>query len=210
MVAIVINILDLLGTAAFAISGTIVGVRKRLDIFGVLVLSVATALGGGLIRDIIINDGFPVFFTQKKYIITSLIAAVIGMFIFRLLVNKTAKLIFNIVDAIGLGVFTSLAANKAMLHHLPFVGVVFLSVLSGVGGGVVRDILTAETPEILKREIYAIASIIGAIFFFFLYGKMDITLLMYLCTIIVIFIRTFCMAFKINLPIVRHVIIKRK
>ncbi len=178
MVAIVINILDLLGTAAFAISGTIVGVRKRLDIFGVLVLSVATALGGGLIRDIIINDGFPVFFTQKKYIITSLIAAVIGMFIFRLLVNKTAKLIFNIVDAIGLGVFTSLAANKAMLHHLPFVGVVFLSVLSGVGGGVVRDILTAETPEILKREIYAIASIIGAIFFFFLYGKMDITLLM--------------------------------
>lgn len=200
-----IEIMDLIGTAAFAISGVLVGIRNKLDLFGIYVLATITASGGGLIRDIIIKRGLPVFFTQPKYLITITLATVItcttAHFAYNFL-NKMQMLI-KIFDAIGLGVFTVLAAYGSILADIPFIGVIFTAILTGVGGGVMRDIMANEVPLIFKSEIYALASFIGALAFYMLYGVLGVTVNAYLCIFIIFIVRMVSIHFKLNLPIVR-------
>jgi len=200
-----IEIMDLIGTAAFAISGVLVGIRNKLDLFGIYVLATITASGGGLIRDIILNKNLPVFFTQPKYLITitlvTVATCIIAHFAYSFL--DKMQMLIKIFDAIGLGVFTVLAAYGSIQADVPFIGVIFTAILTGVGGGVVRDMMANEVPLIFKSEIYALASFIGALIFYMLYGVLGVTVNTYLCIFIIFAVRMVSIYFKLNLPVVR-------
>lgn len=155
-------ILELLGTAAFAISGAMVGVEKKMDILGIVILGMATAVGGGIIRDVIIGVVPPTAFQNPVY---ALMAIMVSLIVFipaiRTRINIDSPFI-NIVDAIGLGVFTVTGVNVGMEFNNLFL-VVFLGVVTGVGGGVLRDMFAARTPVIFVEHFYAVASIVGAV-----------------------------------------------
>lgn len=198
---LVIEILEIAGTAAFAISGVLVGIKNKLDWFGVFVLATITASGGGLVRDIIIGQGLPVFFTESKYFITVIISIVLGIF-FCCFLNR-GMIFIQLFDAAGLGVFTILATLKCIELGMPIIGIIFISTLTGIGGGMMRDILTGSVPSVLKSEIYALASIIGALCFYFLYPLIGRDINMYLCISIIFAIRMLSLHYKLNLPTIK-------
>ncbi len=196
---IFIDILDIAGTAAFAISGILMGIKKKLDFFGIFVLGVFTACGGGLFRDVILNRGMPVLFTNSKYIITIVFSTILTCLLYKFITRITVFI--QIFDALGLGTFTVLTAYQCILLKVPLTGIIFISVLTGVGGGIIRDILVNEVPLIFKGEIYALASIIGAFSFYILYNRLDSVINSYLCILIVFTVRSLSMYFNINLPV---------
>jgi len=155
----IIYILDLVGTAAFAASGALVGVRKHMDLFGVLVLGVVTAVGGGTLRDLLLGD-IPPFSLKDEYYIY--IAIIISLVVFanrnRLGMFEKPLLYF---DAIGLGTFVVIGTTKALDFQLGWLGAVLMGVMTGTAGGVIRDVLANQVPLILRREIYASACIAG-------------------------------------------------
>lgn len=159
---LLIDIFTFLGIIAAAISGTLVGLKKDLDLFGVLCLAVATALGGGIIRDIMIGNLPPVAFVKPIYFFVSVLSALFTCMFFER-INKL-QVVIMLSDAVGLGVFTAIGANAAMSHHVDasFL-VVSMGVITGIGGGILRDICAQDIPYVFRKEIYAIASILGAI-----------------------------------------------
>ncbi len=194
-----IDILGLIGTAAFAVSGVLVGIKSRLDLFGVFVLAVFTASGGGLLRDIILKKGMPVLFTDSRYLITIFLSTVLACSLFRFLTK--IHLFIQVFDALGLGVFTVLAAFECISLKVPLIGIIFISVLTGIGGGIIRDILVNNVPMVFKSEIYALASIIGAFAFYFLYKNIDLAVSMYVCILLVFAVRITAVYFNLNLPV---------
>lgn len=155
-------ILEILGTIAFAISGAMTGIRAKMDILGVSVLGITTAVGGGIIRDILIDVVPPVALQKPEY---ALIAAAVALIVFipavRIRINTDAFLI-NLIDAVGLGVFTVVGVKAGAGYDNPFLQI-FIGTLTGVGGGVLRDLFAMEKPMIFVRHFYAAASIIGAV-----------------------------------------------
>ncbi len=153
-------VLDLLGTFVFALSGAMSGVKHRLDIFGVLVLSFAAANVGGITRDLLIGAVPPPGIADWRYITAALVAGLVtfywGAFVDRL---WNSVLLF---DAMGLGLFAVTGASKALAFHLAPLTAVLLGVVTGVGGGVARDILVSEVPVILRADLYAVAALAGA------------------------------------------------
>lgn len=202
---VLIDVMDLIGTAAFAISGVLVGIRNRLDLFGVFVLAVITASGGGMIRDIISQKGIPVFFQQPKYLITIILSTVAVSIIAYAAYHLLSKVHFliQVFDAAGLGVFTVLTAYDSILLGMPLIGVVFVSVITGIGGGVLRDIMANDMPLVFKSEIYALASMLGSLCFYFWYPHLNVTLNAYLCIFIIFAIRMISIYFKLNLPVIK-------
>jgi len=194
-----IDILGLIGTAAFAVSGVLVGIKSRLDLFGVFVLAVFTASGGGLLRDIILKKGMPVLFTDSRYLITVFLSTVLACFLFRFLTK--IHLFIQVFDALGLGVFTVLAAFECINLKVPLIGIIFISVLTGIGGCIIRDILVNNVPMVFKSEIYALASIVGAFAFYFLYKNIDLAVSMYVCILLVFAVRITAVYFNLNLPV---------
>lgn len=172
----VLFILEIIGTIAFAVSGAFVAIKARFDIFGVLVIGCVTAIGGGITRDILIGATPPVIFS-KLYIIaiagaTSFIVFIIAYYRRKKFDETREKIehINNIFDAVGLAVFTASGTELAFVYGLAdnaFLAVT-LGVLTGVGGGVLRDILTETSPYIFKKHVYALASIAGATIYFLL------------------------------------------
>lgn len=168
-----ILILELIGTIAFASSGAMIAIEKKMDIFGVNILGATTAVGGGMIRDIILGITPPNAFSKPVYVLFSLITSTLLFAIVYtnpdILESKVKTSIYDKVmlacDTAGLGIFTvvgiQVAASATNSENTFFL--IFTGVLTGVGGGVVRDIMAGETPYILVREIYASASIVGAI-----------------------------------------------
>jgi uncharacterized membrane protein YeiH len=157
--------LDYLGTFAFAVSGALKAVRRRMDLFGMIVLAVVTAIGGGTIRDVMVGQR-PFWLTDANYILLALLAVAAVFLLYRLISSgETALLWF---DAVGLGAFTVIGASRAMDHGVGLVGTVALACLSGVGGGMIRDVLAGDVPVVLRKEVYASASILGAILFWLL------------------------------------------
>lgn len=161
-------ILELIATAALALSGAVLGLRKRLDIFGVSVLALAAGLGGSIIRDIILGITPPVAFTNPIYAAVALAVAILVFILLRrvVLCNHCAyERIFLIADAIGLGIFT--ATGVATAFNAGFGGNIFLLVLvgivAGVGGGVLRDLLAFERPVLVFKRLYALAPLVGAV-----------------------------------------------
>ena len=157
-------VLDLVGTFVFALSGGVAGVKQRLDLFGVLVLSFAAATAGGIMRDLLIGAVPPAALSDWRYLGVSLVAGVIVFFLFprseRLRKLNDLVLIF---DAAGLAVFAVAGTQKALGYGLNPVMAALLGMLTGIGGGILRDVLLAEVPTVLRSELYAVAALTGAV-----------------------------------------------
>ena len=163
-----IHLLDLAGTAVFAVSGALAGGRRRLDLFGVVVLALVTAIGGGTVRDLVL--GFkPVFWVgDPMYLYIGIAAAIVAFFYARFAPEFGKALV--ICDAFGLAIFTVVGAQKALAAGYGGLIVVLMGMTTGVAGGIMRDVLCAEVPLILRKEIYATASLAGGLAFVALLG----------------------------------------
>lgn len=168
---IIIFIMELVGTIAFASSGAMLAIRKSMDIFGVCVLGVVTSVGGGLIRDLILGIIPPGMFQNPMYTLVALVVSVLLFMIIYVnhswLKGKVALIydkVIRIFDALGLGIFTVMGVNTAWNagYEQKFL-LVFVGVLTGVGGGLLRDVMAQEKPYILTKHVYACASIAGAL-----------------------------------------------
>lgn len=153
-------ILDLSGTFVFALSGAAAGVKHRLDLFGVLVLSFAAANSGGIVRDILIGELPPPAISDWRYIAVPMLAGLITFYRYSLFNRfRSPVLIF---DAAGLALFAVSGTLKALMFQLNPLAAVLLGVLTGVGGGMMRDLLVAKVPIVLRAELYAVAALAGA------------------------------------------------
>ncbi len=153
-------ILDLIGTFVFALSGATMGVRRRLDIFGVLVLSFAAATAGGITRDLLIGATPVAALSDWRYPAISLAAGVVTFF----WAPRIERLVFpvRLFDALGLAVFAVAGTQKALGFGLAPPMAAALGMLTGIGGGIARDVLLAQVPLVLQAELYAVAALAGA------------------------------------------------
>ena len=202
-------VMELIGTIAFSCSGALAAIRKRLDLLGVIVLGVITATGGGMFRDILIGNIPPSLFKNSLYVILAVISAIIIFFTVqsrRLLKIFTQieryNQIYNFLDAIGLGAFTVVGVNTAVSTQISdyFFLTIFLGVITGVGGGILRDIMVCEIPSILKEHIYACASLAGALLYVFTYKIFLQDFAMILSALVVIAIRMLARRYDWTLP----------
>jgi len=155
-----IFILDLFGVFVFGLSGALAAARKEMDIFGYTVLALLPAIGGGTIRDLILNT--PVFWIEQSVYILVAVAAGILVFFFSVKVGQRYKLL-KWVDALGLSLFCVLGSSKALILTGDPVIAITMGVVTAVAGGILRDIVCNEVPLILKREIYATAAFVGSL-----------------------------------------------
>jgi uncharacterized membrane protein YeiH len=153
-------ILDLCGTMAFAFSGAMAGIRQGLDVFGVLVLSFAAATFGGISRDVLIGATPPAALADWRYLAVSVAAGLVAFF-WCSLIEKLSNPV-RILDAAGLGFFAVAGAEKALTQGLSPVMAALLGMLTGIGGGIARDVLLAQIPAVLRADLYAVAALAGA------------------------------------------------
>ena len=155
-----VPLLDLAGTFAFAISGATEGVRRRLDLFGVLVLSFVAATAGGIARDVLLGATPPLAFSDWRYLVTAMAA---GLVTFRWhgLIERLRNPV-QLFDAAGLGLFAVIGAEKALQYGAGPLAALLLGMLAGIGGGMARDILVAKVPSVLQRELYAVAALLAS------------------------------------------------
>lgn len=157
-----VTVLDLCGTFAFAVSGAMAGVGKRLDVFGVLVLAFAASSFGGIGRDVLIGATPPAALMDWRYLAVSLAAGVIS-FGWSALIEKFAHTVL-LMDAAGLAFFAVAGTQKALAFGLSPTMSALLGMLTGIGGGIVRDVLLADIPAVLRSDLYAVAALAGAAF----------------------------------------------
>ena len=159
--------LEIIGTIAFAISGAVVGIQKKMDIFGVCILGLTASVGGGILRDLILNITPPAAFQNPAFAVTAILVSI--LFFIPAVRNafehrKVYEALILIMDSIGLGLFTVVGVQVATAsmpeRHLCLI--TFVGVLTGVGGGILRDVFAGNTPYIFIKRFYACASIIGA------------------------------------------------
>jgi uncharacterized membrane protein YeiH len=151
---------DLGGTFVFALSGATAAVRHRLDLFGVLVLSFAAGNSGGIARDLMIGAVPPAAINDWRYVAVSIVAGLITFYWHRIIDRLSSPVL--VFDAAGLALFAVSGAGKALAFHTGPVAATLLGMLTGIGGGMVRDLLVNEVPTVLRRELYAVAALIGA------------------------------------------------
>ena len=204
-------ILDIIGVISFTISGALVAVRKKMDYLGVCILGIVTAVGGGATRDIIIGSNPPVMFRDPLYVSIAFAVANIVFFFLYFHLNGRSKPLVNHIfekylfwfDTVGLASFT---ANGVMVGKTMTDGGIFLcaclGVLTGVGGGILRDLLANEVPAIFVKHVYAMASIVGAITICLLWNVSTI-LAVTVGIVLVVLIRFLAMHYKWNLPHIR-------
>lgn len=175
------------------------GIKKHLDFFGIIILGIAAALGGGIARDILIGSFPPVALRMPVYTIVSTIAAILVMLFTKKFLNLTNIILF--FDALGLGIFTAVGVDIALEQPVTstFIAVT-IGVISGVGGGIVRDIFAQEIPLIFQKEIYATASIIGAITQVYSGYLVDGMIPLYICFFTTVTIRLAALYFGIHQP----------
>ncbi|MEF1283322.1 TRIC cation channel family protein [Vibrio sp. M250220] len=163
MDSMLLYLIDLFGTAIFAISGVLLAGRLKMDPFGVTVLGSVTAIGGGTIRDMALG-ATPVFWiTDTNYLWTILITCLITMLIVRR-PKRLAWWVLPVCDAIGLAVFVGIGVDKAMHYQDSALVAIIMGVITGCGGGIIRDVLAREVPMVLRSEVYATACLIGGVF----------------------------------------------
>lgn len=153
--------LDLVGVFAFALSGGLVAVKKRLDLFGVLVLAGAAALGGGVMRDILIGALPPVGISDWRLLTSALVAGLVT-FLYHPGVERISRFV-RVLDAAGLAVFAIGGSLKALGAGMDPLTSVFVGGITAVGGGIVRDVLAGQVPEVLRREMYALPALLGSV-----------------------------------------------
>lgn len=200
------TIFEMIGVVAFAISGALVGIRHKMDLFGVISLGVITALGGGVIRDVILGIVPPAAFQNPTQVLA---AAAVSILVFlpfsrRRLARSTVQFdtLLLIADSIGLGIFTvhglRAAVNAGFSNNLFLL--IFVALITGVGGGVLRDLLAGERPYIFVKHIYACASIVGALLCALAAPRCGIQLAMALGCAAVILLRLSSARYRWNLP----------
>ena len=169
-------ILEIIGTVAFALSGSIVAVHASLDIFGVMFIGAVTAIGGGILRDILMGKFPPAIFLRVNIFLIAVLTSVI-LFIFTYIkrkkyleIEEKIEAINNVFDAVGLAAFSVMGTEAAISGgfetHMFFC--VALGMITGIGGGIFRDILTSKTPFVFRKHVYAVASILGAAIYYIL------------------------------------------
>ena len=201
-----VRVLEIIGTVAFAASGALIAMKKHMDLLGVIVLGVVTAIGGGILRDLILGITPPLAFRDPTCAVVAICTAIV-LFIpwvrHHLMYNsRLFDAALLVMDSVGLGVFTVMGIWNALsfspdrsTFHLVFVGV-----LTGVGGGVIRDILAGNTPYILVKHIYACASLIGAISCTLLLRCLPQYAAMLIAILLVLIVRLLSAYFRWNLP----------
>lgn len=157
---VVLTVLDLLGIFVFALSGGLVAVRKGLDLFGVLVLAAITGLGGGFLRDLLIGAVPPASLEDWRYLLVP-VAAGLVTFWFHPALGRMERLV-TVFDAAGLGLFCVTGALKALAFGLGPVPAALMGMLTGIGGGMLRDLLAGRVPVVLRGELYATPALVGA------------------------------------------------
>lgn len=202
--------LDVIGVFVFALSGGLVALRAQLDLFGVLVLAWVTGLGGGIIRDVLLGATPPVGITDWRLVATGLLAGLI-VFAFhgRLrglaarrprrtgLVTRLVKLL----DAVGLGVFAVAGAVKALDLGSPWLAAIVVGGVTAVGGGVIRDVLVGQVPEVLQRELYAVPAFAGAALVVLLdHLGLLTSMTTWLCVAAIVTTRIIAVALDLNVP----------
>ena len=151
---------DLAGTFVFALSGALAGVKRKLDLFGVLVLSFAAANSGGIARDVLIGATPPSAISDWRYLGISLAAGILTFYFSSIIIRMWNPVL--LFDAAGLAFFAVSGAQKALNHGLEPVMATSLGMLTGIGGGMMRDVLLTEIPTVLRSELYAVAALLGA------------------------------------------------
>lgn len=206
--------IEIIGTVAFAITGVITALEKKFDIFGALVLGTVTAVGGGIVRDIILGYLPPMAFRKSVYAITAIVTS-LAVFIIAYFLGRRIKKHFdiytqviNVFDSIGLAVFVIGGVNSAIacgFGENMFLSI-FVATLTGVGGGVMRDIMAGRVPKILRKRVYALAAIVGAIIYYVLiwYEILPSTVAIVLGAGSVLVIRILATIFHWNLPTVKN------
>lgn len=202
-------LIEIIGTSAFACSGGMAAIKKQLDLLGIVVLGVTTAVGGGMLRDLIIGIHPPALFVNPIYVWIAFISVLVLFAIVRshqitldVLESEHYERILNLLDAVGLGAFTVVGIDTAIetgfgeYHFL----MIFLGTITGVGGGLLRDIMAGQTPAILKKHVYACASIAGAICYVNLWDVIGNDPAMVISALLVVLIRILARKYKWNLP----------
>ena len=205
----IIYSLDLIGTFAFALSGALVAERKSFDIFGVAIIAFVTAVGGGMLRDVLI-DAHPINWIGDLNYMWIIALAVVVMYLFKSRIAPWAKTFF-IFDTVGLGVFTLIGVEKALNYGLNPVPAVIMGMITACFGGVIRDVLTNQVPLIFKKEIYASACLVGGIVYL-LSRLMDLPENMQAISTVgvVILIRTVSVKYKLELPKIKRELFSKK
>ena len=202
---IFVFLLELIGTVSFAVSGAMVGLKRHMDIFGVCVLGLATACGGGVLRDVLMGNLPPVMFRKPVYALAALLCSVVVFLprVRRILLREDCmyEIMMLISDALGLGIFTAVGVATALRagYDSRFFAV-FLGTITGVGGGMLRDVLAGQAPYILVKHFYACAAILGAIGFVLLRPVLGEAGGIIFCCVSILVLRILAAHYRWSLP----------
>ena len=209
----IIFVLEIIGTIAFSCSGVAIAKKKEMDVFGAIVLGVLTACGGGFIRDITLGRTPPVMFVNPVYAIVAIITALIVFIIEYMYQDKLDKnkksidLFLNITDSIGLAVFAVVGVQAGIQSGKGGMFLcVFVGMITAIGGGIMRDIFAMRVPKVLAKRVYGLAAIIGALLYYLLYVKADLTAVAasIVSIAVMLLIRFLAIHYKWNLPSFRN------
>ena len=199
-------LLQLIGTISFAVSGAMTAMRKGMDLLGVVVLGLTTAVGGGILRDVLLGRTPPAIFSDP---LTAVLAVVASVLVFipavRRLLGHTPR-IYEVTmrwaDSLGLGIFTVIGAQVACeaLGYADWFTIAFFGTITGVGGGVVRDVMAGDLPYIFRKHIYALASLAGALVWVAIHGLWSDTAAMLIGGSVVVVIRLLAARYRWSLP----------
>lgn len=193
-------LLDIFGTLAFAISGAFRAVKYELDILGLIMLSLATGVGGGILRDLMLGQTPPVALYDQTYFIVCVIGAVTVFYLAPYIARRWDYVM--LADTIGLSVFTAIGAAKAANTDAVPVTVIFMAMITACGGGVIRDIFVSEIPAILKVDFYASAALLGGGYFVILdHYEVDRSISLWTTIILTLVLRAAAIYFRLHLPI---------
>ena len=202
-------IMEILGTVAFAASGAMVGIRKKMDIFGVSVLGLVTAVGGGMIRDLVLGITPPNVFINPSYAsVAIIISLIVFVFVYlkRDLMDGNFKKVYDkimlVMDTIGLAIFTVVGVNTGIQQGYVdrLFLLVFVGTITGVGGGLLRDVMAGEPPYIFVKHIYACASILGSVTCVYMYRSFGVVESMIVSSVVVLVVRYLAAYNHWNLP----------
>ena len=201
------QIFDFVGTVAFAISGIRLASAKKFDLFGAYVVGVTTAIGGGTMRDVMLGVS-PFWLTNPFYLLCSAFALA-WVIIFRKLLVRQNNTWF-LFDTIGLALFTVTGIEKTLMttmpsgEHFPFWAAIIMGTITGAGGGVLRDVFINEEPLIFRKEIYALACVIGGVAYYSCFiMQMPQLMCSIICGLVVVAMRLLAVKYKLGLPIIR-------
>ena len=201
--------LDIVGTFAFAISGALVAADKKFDLFGVVIIAFVTAVGGGMLRDVLIN-AHPINWIGDLNYLYTIFAAVFLTFLFKSKILPLSKTLF-LFDTIGLGVFTLLGLQKGLSYNLHPLVALIMGMISAVFGGVLRDVLTNKIPLIFEKEIYASACLAGGITYLTLhYFNLSENITFIIAASIIVIIRVIAVRFHLQLPKIKDDLFSRE